>query len=52
VNDDEKIVTVKYEASMAQITLKENYPIETQENVRIAVFNCDGKSSSLFTHIS
>ena len=48
-NDD--VVTVKYDSVMAQINLKENYPVETEPYIRIAVFNCDGTSNSLFWHI-
>jgi hypothetical protein len=46
---DEDFVTVEYKDFMAQINMKENYPNATQKNVRIGVFNCDGKSTSLFS---
>jgi hypothetical protein len=45
------VVDVQYADFMTQIRLPENYP-EPQKNIRIAVFNCDGKSSSPFSHIS
>jgi len=47
-------VTVRYlsDVLMTQIELDENYPNATQENVSIAVLNCDGKYSSLLSDIS
>jgi hypothetical protein len=45
------VVTVKYASFVTQITLKEGYPDATQQNIRIAVFNCDGKFRFLFSHI-
>jgi hypothetical protein len=49
---DEDFVSVVYQDFVTQIQLDENYPNETQNNVRIAVFNCYGKCSSVFWHSS
>jgi hypothetical protein len=48
---DEDFVTVVFKDNMAQIKLDENYPNSTQDYVRIGEFNCDGKSTSLFSQV-
>jgi hypothetical protein len=48
---DADFVTVVYRDYIVQIGLDENYPNATQSGW-IAVFNCPGKPSSLFSHNS
>jgi hypothetical protein len=43
-------VIVEYKDFITQIRLDENYPNATH-NVRIGVFNCDGKYSFLFSNV-
>jgi hypothetical protein len=41
------VVTVDKLGSATQIRLPENYPLDPVAGIQIAVFNCDGKSSSV-----
>jgi hypothetical protein len=46
------VVNVVNQPSVTQIRLEENYPLDPVAGIQIAVFNCDGKSSSPLSHIS